>query len=430
MQTHYDIIVIGGGPGGAVCARELALMGHSVIVIEKSPQNAFKPSAGAISSRNFTITPMQEDIIERVIDSGFFCTASGNTYTISADDDVAYMVSRVKFDNCLQSLATAAGAVFLHEAEVTAITITSESVTVDITSPDGDCQITASAVAGAFGGGNAPLYEMLGCEMPPLMDLILTELSLPAGQIDQQFGNSVESYMDTARITPAGRAWIYPKTGTVSAGITSAARFDEQTLRAKLLDFIDHHPVASKKLAGYVPCNGTLADSTFRRSLPMKPVAKSFGDRFLLIGDAAGAGDPLTGEGVYHAQRTGHIASVVLHKAIDTGDFSAEHLADYEKRWHRSLLHYDTDYNRKSAEILFNAPNADLVMETLLQVAEGNPKVREAVLWVFTGLRTQREAMLHAASPRLILDMVARLSIKAVPLIPRILKTYKLSDLL
>ena len=37
MRTDYDLLVIGGGPAGAIAARTAAQAGHSVLLVEKRP---------------------------------------------------------------------------------------------------------------------------------------------------------------------------------------------------------------------------------------------------------------------------------------------------------------------------------------------------------------------------------------------------------
>ena len=54
---------------------------------------------------------------------------------------------------------------------------------------------------------------------------------------------------------------------------------------------------------------------------------RTHGERFILLGDAAGQTDPLTGEGIHTAMIAAKIAARVLHEAFDEGDLSARRLA-------------------------------------------------------------------------------------------------------
>jgi flavin-dependent dehydrogenase len=60
---------------------------------------------------------------------------------------------------------------------------------------------------------------------------------------------------------------------------------------------------------------------------------RTHGERFILLGDAAGQTDPLTGEGIHTAMIAAKIAARVLHEAFDEGDLSARRLAAYHRAW-------------------------------------------------------------------------------------------------
>lgn len=64
---------------------------------------------------------------------------------------------------------------------------------------------------------------------------------------------------------------------------------------------------------------------------------RSYGDRFLVLGDAAGQTDPLTGEGIHTAMLAAKIAARVLSEAFDRGDLSERYLASYHHAWMRSF---------------------------------------------------------------------------------------------
>ena len=67
--------------------------------------------------------------------------------------------------------------------------------------------------------------------------------------------------------------------------------------------------------------------------IPLKPLNKTYADRVLVVGDAAGFAKPTTGGGIYYAIRSGEIAAVVANEAFVDGDFSSKLLKRYQSRW-------------------------------------------------------------------------------------------------
>jgi digeranylgeranylglycerophospholipid reductase len=71
--------------------------------------------------------------------------------------------------------------------------------------------------------------------------------------------------------------------------------------------------------------------------LPLAPVERTWTDRILAVGDAAGLVKPTTGGGIYYGLLTGHLAADVLSEALAAGDASARRLKEYERRWRARL---------------------------------------------------------------------------------------------
>ena len=67
----------------------------------------------------------------------------------------------------------------------------------------------------------------------------------------------------------------------------------------------------------------------------------TYGDHVLVVGDAAGMIDPLTGEGIHHAMDGGRIAARFLCEAIAVGNFDKEVMREYQNRW---LKAFGNDY--------------------------------------------------------------------------------------
>jgi flavin-dependent dehydrogenase len=68
-------------------------------------------------------------------------------------------------------------------------------------------------------------------------------------------------------------------------------------------------------------------------------IPKSFGDNLLIIGDAAGHIDPLTGEGIQFAMEGAEKAAETLIEAFRIGRFDERFLFTYQDKWHREFGH-------------------------------------------------------------------------------------------
>jgi flavin-dependent dehydrogenase len=70
-----------------------------------------------------------------------------------------------------------------------------------------------------------------------------------------------------------------------------------------------------------------------RRMLPLASVKRTYADRVLAVGDAAGLVKPTTGGGIYYSVVSGEIAAEVLESRLAVNDLSAASMREYEQRW-------------------------------------------------------------------------------------------------
>jgi digeranylgeranylglycerophospholipid reductase len=73
------------------------------------------------------------------------------------------------------------------------------------------------------------------------------------------------------------------------------------------------------------------------RLLPLAPVARTFADRVVAVGDAAGLVKPTTGGGIYYGLISGALAAETLDPALRTDRLGAPELRKYESSWRRRL---------------------------------------------------------------------------------------------
>ena len=84
-------------------------------------------------------------------------------------------------------------------------------------------------------------------------------------------------------------------------------------------------------------------------------VPVSYDDHLLIIGDAAGHIDPLTGEGIHTAIAGGKIAGGVLSDMRLGGDYSKRSTRVWEARWYADFGH-DFYLSTKAAALVYRFP--------------------------------------------------------------------------
>jgi flavin-dependent dehydrogenase len=149
--------------------------------------------------------------------------------------------------------------------------------------------------------------------------------------IDERFGRRNEFYYG-GDVSPFGYAWIFPKRDCIAVGVGALLSKVEENLKTYLENFVNKHPIASKKLEGA---------EVIRFDAALVPLSgltsKIYSDRIVLLGDAAGTVSPITGEGMYYSMKSGEIAAEVINKAFQKSDFGEKVLSDYEKKLKKQI---------------------------------------------------------------------------------------------
>ncbi|MDP2055477.1 MAG: NAD(P)/FAD-dependent oxidoreductase, partial [Acidobacteriota bacterium] len=239
---------------------------------------------------------------------------SGHSFEYTTATTEAVVIDRAMFDAAMASRAELAGAIVLCGRRVAAIEPAADAVR--ITLADGDTMTARTAILAC--GANYTFQRRLGFGMPSTF-LQSAQLELPAdrpGDVEMHFGSE---------IAPKGFAWAVPvkRSYGTFARIGVMADGDASEYFSRML--------ARVRERWSVAVPDTL--SPRRRMLPLGGVRRSYGDRVLAVGDAAGLVKPTTGGGIYYSVISGEIAAEVLHVALAGNDLSAAALRDYERRW-------------------------------------------------------------------------------------------------
>jgi len=136
--------------------------------------------------------------------------------------------------------------------------------------------------------------------------------------------DEVEIYLGE-EVAPSFFAWAVPTaSGMALVGLLS--RRNPETYLRKLL--------SSLAAEGKIAAGGV---DILRGGIPVKPLPKTYAERVLVVGTAAGQVKPTTGGGIHYGLLCANIAAEHLHRALADDDLSVRRLSGYEREWKRTL---------------------------------------------------------------------------------------------
>jgi geranylgeranyl reductase family protein len=298
--SSYDVIVIGAGPAGSVTAYRLASSGASVLLLDKARFPRDKPCGGGLTMRAVRELPFPADpVVEHEVDRMAFRLRYGPSYTRRSEGPLILMTQRRRLDAYLAERAAEAGAEFRDGVKVSAITPGGrDGYDVAV----GQERARANVVIGAD-GANGVTAKLLGLGESPVYGVAL-EGNAPYSVIGD------ERYRATAVVElatlPGGYGWVFPKGDHANVGVGGWERTGP-TLRRHLSVLCEKHGIDDAAL-----------ESVRGHRLPLRtPDAGLARDRALLVGDAAGLVDPLSGDGMYEAFVSARLAADAVGAVLD-----------------------------------------------------------------------------------------------------------------
>jgi len=280
-----DIVIIGGGPSGAVCGEQLARAGHSVDIYDEN-LGWEKPCGGGLTYKATQHFPF-------LLDNPHPKKSIRNVEIISAENqraklDLSHPIviySRRVLNGFLLDRAREAGC-RVHHRRVQNIDTTSGKPRFSL---DGDWQKTDFVVL-ASGARNQIL--------PDTRPLSPDELEITQGYFVPQSADEI-----IIKFLPdfEGYIWSFPRADHISLGICgSMAAHTSSELRTHLHAFAseENFPTENAKFYSHV------LPSPQERTISNRSV---IGKNWAMCGDAAAWVDPLTGEGLFYAMRSGEI---------------------------------------------------------------------------------------------------------------------------
>ena len=345
MKTEsFDVIIVGAGPGGCACALMLAASGLRIALMEKDTFPRDKTCGDALSPDVVNQLGMLPDGVKarfeasadkigihgvRIYSPDAACLEISFTRK-HAEQPFGYLMKRWEFDHLFfEQVKTLDNVTIFENCKARQVAGTEEAITI-VTE---DRAFEAKIVVGAD-GAHSILARHAGVkvENPHYCAGLRVYYDNVDGLHDKQH---IELHFCDGLLP--GYFWIFPlpnNQANVGIGmISSVLKKRKVKLKSKLQEIIHEHPNVAPRFRqarqqGTVQGFGLPLGSKKRRIS---------GERFVLVGDAASLIDPLTGEGIGNAMRSGRIAAAHLLNCFEQQDFSASFNQDYDAALYRMM---------------------------------------------------------------------------------------------
>jgi geranylgeranyl reductase family protein len=295
---RVDVLVVGAGPAGSATALRLARGGARVVLAERARLPRDKPCGGGVTGRALRHAPCAIDpVVEDVVRCFEIRLRYRERFERRSTAPVILMTQRRRLDAFLAEQAAAAGADLRDGARVEDLAIGADGVTASV----GGRPLRADVLVGAD-GANGTVARTAGLGNGIVCGVAL-EANVPWAVLDRsRYAGRAVIELAVAR---GGYGWVFAKETHANVGVGGWAS-EGPRLRSLLSQLARQHGIDG----------GDLSEVRGHR-LPMRrPGSRPHAGKVLLVGDAAGLVDPLSGDGIYEAFVSARLAA----EAILRGD--------------------------------------------------------------------------------------------------------------
>jgi geranylgeranyl reductase family protein len=294
-DSQFEAIVVGGGPAGAAAAFTLASRGISTCIVDRSKFPRDKLCGGYLTLRS-------KKVFDGIFKTSWDAIIEGTSNCISVfhrgallarvnDYSSLFATQRFRFDNFLLHLAKQEGALVQTNKTVVKIDFLQNAI---VTS-DGSV-LKYQYLIGADGVNSVVARGLFGRSFDPNRIGFGLEVTVPCDEVPD-FPLGPEVHLGAAKW---GYGWVFPKNGHAVLGIGGSYK-KNVNLMNRFENFLLQR------------CGRTSLGRVKGHFLPyggFRPIPGA--SNVLLVGDAAGLVDSLTGEGIAFAMQSGHAAALSI----------------------------------------------------------------------------------------------------------------------
>ena len=326
QEFSTDIVIIGGGFGGLICAIKARDLGHSVIVLEREKETGYPVrTSGATYVDDMNRFDIPETLYHKV-EKCIFASQNNSAEFVDNKKRICILDIRGVLQHLAEKAAKAGAEIFL-------------STNATKVNWDGDKVIGCEA---------SRFSQQLSFKSQMLIDAS-GFTNFINGQLKDKpkknwtifgLGAEYEAYVENldelttmllvgSDVAPSGYAWVFPtgkNRARIGVGVTKPK--DPANPMEYLDNMLKNRPRALKDFGRIVPLEFHVG------SIPVAEVPEKIaGKGWMMIGDAACQANPIVGEGIRQAMIFGEHAAKIASEAIKKQDFSEKILSKYEELW-------------------------------------------------------------------------------------------------
>lgn len=421
MNKIYDALIVGAGPAGAFAAELLARQGACVALFDGRPPSEPKACGGGVTSKGLKAYPFLLDAAARTIDEVVMYAPDGQSIKLELEEPFA-VFSRRNLDMHLCERARKSGAEIFNER----VTLVSAAAPHKINSHIEAQADTDSQKLWRVGNRNGTKWRgKILVAADGANSAIAKRLAgaLPNSEMEVAFGYRAPLRLSADAPTViaflpgyAGYAWAFPRLDHISFGIATAqSTFKHKVLDEMLWRFMLNYYRAREEgnarahLWSFDKRGGDLTLAQLENELReiVEPYAARIpgvspqvwakrsvaGANWVLLGDAAGFADSVTGEGIYYALRSSELFAE---------SFAANDICLFETKWRADFgreLRRAGEMRNRFYGTFFGAPFTERMIQLALTSRGIRRTMRELIAGEQGYLGLKRKLAIRAVVP-------------------------------
>jgi flavin-dependent dehydrogenase len=388
LKDDSVVGIVGGGPGGIACAitlkniaKELGINIRTVIYEGKTYSGVphYNQCVGVLSPPIRSLLedqlniPFPDHLLQRMI-TGYILNSDKKQINLPDESEFSLAVRRITFDSYLLEEAEKKGVEF-RQSRVTDVELHKDCVILYSESDN----LRADVVVGAFGldDGSIKIFERITTyQAPEFLTSIVTKIH-PGLKYMSRIGSNIIAYLPPFRKIEFGA--ITPKKNHIDINIAG------KNIDATCMDLFLRYPPVQQIL----PKNEQFDQKLlyyFKGKFPVSLAKNFYGDRYVMLGDAAGLVRPFKGKGVNSAIESGiNVALVMMHEGVSRKAFKT-----YEKLC-REITH-DMPYGYFMRRFAIFSANHGL-LDFMISFANQNQIMRRALFNSISAHKLYREIL-------------------------------------